>query len=103
MVLFRPKGEQSEQRVLPVDNVVICAGQVSVNELYEQLKDSQQVTAHLIGGAEFAGELDAKRACLTTSLILQILRWLPEAQCDQLLIPNKQKSLGASTKLTRQY
>ena len=56
------KGEQSEQRVLPVDNVVICAGQVSVNELYEQLKDSQQVTAHLIGGAELAGELDAKRA-----------------------------------------
>ncbi|MAQ99281.1 MAG: NADPH-dependent 2,4-dienoyl-CoA reductase [Oceanospirillaceae bacterium] len=56
------KGEQSEQRVLPVDNVVICAGQVSVNELFEQLKDSQQVTAHLIGGAELAGELDAKRA-----------------------------------------
>jgi len=46
--------------ILDVDNVIICAGQVSVNSLYEELKDTQ--SCHIIGGAEYAGELDAKRA-----------------------------------------
>ena len=48
-------------QVLPVDNVVICAGQISKNELYEPLKAAGK-TVHLIGGAFQAGELDAKRA-----------------------------------------
>jgi len=58
------KGEESSQRVLDVDNIVICAGQVSVNELHETLKadESKAFGLHLVGGAEFAGELDAKRA-----------------------------------------
>lgn len=56
------KGEQSEQRVLDVDNVVVCAGQESVNGLYDALKDNEAFKTHLVGGAEFAGELDAKRA-----------------------------------------
>ena len=58
------KGEDKTQRVLDVDNIVICAGQVSVNELYEALQadESKGFGLHLIGGAEFAGELDAKRA-----------------------------------------
>lgn len=58
------KGEDSSQRVLDVDNIVICAGQVSVNELHETLKADESKTfgLHLVGGAEFAGELDAKRA-----------------------------------------
>ncbi|WP_276783786.1 NADPH-dependent 2,4-dienoyl-CoA reductase [Thalassolituus oleivorans] len=58
------KGESSEKRVLDVDNVVVCAGQVSVAGLYESLKDDQAAPykVHLVGGAEFAGELDAKRA-----------------------------------------
>ncbi|MDF1763289.1 MAG: NADPH-dependent 2,4-dienoyl-CoA reductase [Oleibacter sp.] len=56
------KGEQTDLRVLDVDNVVICAGQESVNELFEALKDNPTFKSHLIGGAEFAGELDAKRA-----------------------------------------
>ncbi len=51
---------KEQDEVLAVDNVIICAGQVSVNALYEELKDKQ--SCHLIGGAEFAGELDAKRA-----------------------------------------
>ncbi|GAA5786003.1 NADPH-dependent 2,4-dienoyl-CoA reductase [Chitiniphilus shinanonensis] len=55
---IRVKGE--EQR-LAVDQVVICAGQVSVNGLYAALR-ARGVNAHLIGGAEHAGELDAKRA-----------------------------------------
>ncbi|MCW8907286.1 MAG: NADPH-dependent 2,4-dienoyl-CoA reductase [Sedimenticola sp.] len=46
---------------LPVDHVVICAGQESRNGLFETLTE-QGVSAHLIGGARLAGELDAKRA-----------------------------------------
>ena len=49
-----------EQRVLDVDNVVICAGQESRKDLYTE--ESETANYHLIGGAEFAGELDAKRA-----------------------------------------
>ena len=48
-------------RVLPVDHVVICAGQEPLRELAEPLR-SQGVETHLIGGADVAAELDAKRA-----------------------------------------
>ncbi len=41
--------------------MVLCAGQVSNSELYEDLKNSG-FECHLIGGAQHAGELDAKRA-----------------------------------------
>ncbi len=47
-----------ETRVLDVDNVILCAGQESLKELYQEGKDN----FHLIGGAELAAELDAKRA-----------------------------------------
>lgn len=48
-------------RVLHVDDVVICAGQEPRRELYDQLR-SAGVSVHLIGGADVARELDAKRA-----------------------------------------
>ncbi|MEY1662477.1 FAD-dependent oxidoreductase [Isoalcanivorax beigongshangi] len=52
-----------EQHLLEVDNVVICAGQESVRELYrETAKGASGPKFHLIGGAELAAELDAKRA-----------------------------------------
>lgn len=51
---------KEQDRILNVDNVIICAGQESVNSLYESLKEKH--SCHLIGGAHFAGELDAKRA-----------------------------------------
>ena len=47
--------------VLPVDNVVICAGQDPQRELQAELQ-AAGVTVHLIGGADVAAELDAKRA-----------------------------------------
>lgn len=47
--------------VLEVDNVVVCAGQVSNNQLFTSLKEKHQ-KVHLIGGALEAGDLDAKRA-----------------------------------------
>ncbi len=48
-------------RLLEVDNVVICAGQEPNRELHEALT-AQGQTVHLIGGADIAAELDAKRA-----------------------------------------
>lgn len=49
------------QRTIEVDTVVVCAGQESVRGLYDDLVE-RGVTAHLIGGADVAAELDAKRA-----------------------------------------
>jgi 2,4-dienoyl-CoA reductase (NADPH2) len=49
------------EKCLEVDTVVLCAGQDPVNELAEALA-GRGVKAHLIGGAERAGELDALRA-----------------------------------------
>ena len=48
-------------RVIEVDNVVLCAGQVSADELVEPLR-AGGLEVHAIGGAHIAGELDAKRA-----------------------------------------
>ena len=45
-----------ESRLIECDDVVICAGQESVRDLYDE------VGGHLIGGADVAAELDAKRA-----------------------------------------
>jgi len=50
-----------EVKVLPVDNIVICAGQDPLRELYDGLLEAGQ-NVHLIGGADVAAELDAKRA-----------------------------------------
>ena len=52
---------KGEPRVLAVDNVVICAGQVSNAGLAGELEGSG-AEVHVIGGARLAGELDAKRA-----------------------------------------
>lgn len=52
---------QGEPQVLAVDNVVICAGQDPLRELHEGLLAAGQ-SVHLIGGADVAAELDAKRA-----------------------------------------
>ncbi|MEU3710128.1 FAD-dependent oxidoreductase [Streptomyces catenulae] len=50
-----------ERQVLAVDTVVLCTGQEPRRELYDALvRDGHSV--HLIGGAEVAAELDAKRA-----------------------------------------
>jgi 2,4-dienoyl-CoA reductase (NADPH2) len=50
-----------EPRVLEVDNVVICAGQESSRTLADELV-ALGVTTYVIGGADVAAELDAKRA-----------------------------------------
>jgi 2,4-dienoyl-CoA reductase (NADPH2) len=48
-------------QLLPVDHVVICAGQEPNRKLADELT-SAGVPVHLIGGADVAAELDAKRA-----------------------------------------
>ncbi|MHA7114795.1 oxidoreductase [Pseudomonas promysalinigenes] len=52
---------EGQPQVLPVDNVVICAGQEPLRELQDGLLAAGQ-SVHLIGGADVAAELDAKRA-----------------------------------------
>ena len=52
---------KGEPRLLEVDNVIICAGQIPARELVEGLTTAG-VKHQLIGGADVASELDAKRA-----------------------------------------
>lgn len=55
--IMSAKGPQ----ILDVDNVIICAGQEPLRELAEPL-EKLGIPVHLVGGADVAGELDAKRA-----------------------------------------
>lgn len=59
---FRVRIDNAEQ-LLEVDTVVVCAGQEPRRELQARLEEAG-ITApvHLIGGADLAAELDAKRA-----------------------------------------
>ena len=57
--LHYSRGNQS--KILEVDNVIICAGQTPLKELYTALESSGK-NIHIIGGADIADELDAKRA-----------------------------------------
>ncbi len=55
---------EEREQVLPVDHVILCAGQESVLDLVTLDKKGRPTDAryHVIGGAELAAELDAKRA-----------------------------------------
>ena len=55
------RAEQGEDKLLPVDTIIICAGQDPMRELQAEL-EAAKVSTHLIGGADVAAELDAKRA-----------------------------------------
>jgi len=52
---------EDSPQVLPVDHVVVCAGQEPLQDLATQLQGNG-LRVHLIGGAFEARELDAKRA-----------------------------------------
>ncbi len=55
-------GEGRENpRLLEVDTIVLCAGQLPERSLADAL-EVKGITAHVIGGADVAAELDAKRA-----------------------------------------
>ncbi|MET6990670.1 NADPH-dependent 2,4-dienoyl-CoA reductase [Sediminicola arcticus] len=53
--------QNKAQKVLTVDTIVICSGQVPLAELLEPL-EAIGIKAHVVGGAAVAAELDAKRA-----------------------------------------
>ncbi|SDO08451.1 2,4-dienoyl-CoA reductase (NADPH2) [Lutimaribacter pacificus] len=55
-------GEARENpRVIAADTIVLCAGQLSERSLADAL-EAEGVPCHVIGGADLAAELDAKRA-----------------------------------------
>lgn len=61
-ITVTPKGaEQGEDKLLPVDTIIVCAGQEPLRELQAGL-EAAGLPVHLIGGADVAAELDAKRA-----------------------------------------
>ena len=62
VALFITHGKNRENgEMLAFDHIVLCAGQEPLRELLEPLK-AAGVKTHLIGGADQATELDAKRA-----------------------------------------
>lgn len=87
---------KGKPRVLDVDNIVICAGQVKQNDLEVQAKGTDlEDKVYVIGGAYEAGELDAKRAIdMGTRLAAKIH--------DEHVIPGKHKfeaPMGAEEKM----
>lgn len=53
--------QNGEPKVLAVDNIIICAGQLPLKDLLQPL-EAQGLKVHVVGGADVAAELDAKRA-----------------------------------------
>nr|WP_304441326.1 NADPH-dependent 2,4-dienoyl-CoA reductase [Corynebacterium sp. CNJ-954] len=51
----------TDRRVLEVDSIVLCTGQESVTDLVKPLQEAG-ITFDVVGGADLAAELDAKRA-----------------------------------------
>ncbi|WP_368345409.1 FAD-dependent oxidoreductase [Pelagovum sp. HNIBRBA483] len=56
-----PDEGRGEPRLIPADTIVLCAGQLSQRSLADALL-AEGRQAHVIGGADVAAELDAKRA-----------------------------------------
>ena len=48
-------------QLIPADTVILCAGQESERGLADAL-EAEGIACHVIGGADLAAELDAKRA-----------------------------------------
>lgn len=53
--------EGQAPQIIECDTIVVCAGQLSRQDLLAELQASN-IPTHLIGGSKLAGELDAKRA-----------------------------------------
>ena len=53
--------DHSDPRVIEADTIVLCAGQLPERSLVEALEAAGR-SCHVIGGADVAAELDAKRA-----------------------------------------
>ncbi|BDG01503.1 NADPH-dependent 2,4-dienoyl-CoA reductase [Anaeromyxobacter oryzae] len=64
--------DRRERRLLEVDHVVLCTGQEPLRDLEAPLR-AAGVKVHLVGGAEIAVELDAKRAIAQASRLAATL------------------------------
>ena len=53
--------QDGAKEVIPAETIVLCAGQVPDRRLAEAL-EARETPVHVIGGADVAAELDAKRA-----------------------------------------
>ncbi len=53
--------DRTDPKVIAADTIVLCAGQISDRSLADDLI-ARGITPHVIGGADVAAELDAKRA-----------------------------------------
>ncbi|MFT5656577.1 MAG: 2,4-dienoyl-CoA reductase (NADPH2) [Arenicella sp.] len=53
--------EGQAPQIIECDTIVVCAGQLSRQDLLAELQ-AASIPTHLIGGSKLAGELDAKRA-----------------------------------------
>ena len=60
-LLISHGGRHEDPTWLDVDNVVLCAGQEPLCDLKAPL-EAAGIPVHVIGGADIAAELDAKRA-----------------------------------------
>ena len=71
--LMISEGEARENpRLIKADNIVLCAGQVPERSLADALA-AKGMGCHIIGGADVAAELDAKRAILQgTKLAMEL-------------------------------
>lgn len=64
--------KDGKQHLLEVDNIILCAGQVSEKSLFQPLTEMGK-NVHLIGGSAVASELDAKAAInQATRLALEV-------------------------------
>ncbi|GAA5138073.1 FAD-dependent oxidoreductase [Thalassotalea piscium] len=61
-----------KSEVLAVDNIIVCAGQEPNRQLQQALIDAGKAV-HLIGGANIAAELDAKRAIREAAELAMII------------------------------
>ena len=84
---------------LPVDNVILCAGQEPQRELQAELL-AAKLNVHLIGGADKADELDAKRAIKQGTELAITLGAAANAAAKPPTEPNLEKtSPGSSSTL----
>ena len=57
-----PMLQDGRRKVLAVDTIVVCAGQERLRDLADSTPAGRRARYHVIGGADVAAELDAKRA-----------------------------------------
>ena len=67
---------EGKPMLLAVDNVIICAGQEPLRELADELAGGP-LPVHIIGGADVAAELDAKRAIDQAVRLAAVIETLP--------------------------